>query len=310
MPQPPLRTVQRIDLPTRSEFFKRWLPLGEPLILTGAVSNWRASREWSVEAFKNSLGHTLIWVEQGPLFEFEKEHLSLAEYIERSIEADPPETMYWSGARVFQLWPMLAEHIDLDRPDLFNQALMALPRMYIGPIGSFSPIHFDHAPNFTAQIVGRKRWVFYAPDQTDLLYRYPWHHFLGHFSTINTREKLDDFDRFPLFERAQAWEAVVEPGDIIYVPPKWWHHVSSLDPTISLHFFWKTWPQYALQVVRRPLWNALGKSQQSDAILDWRKIGWIRQLRAIGGHHDGLQGREIAEIGEKASRLVARTRKQ
>lgn len=310
MPQPPLKPIKRIELPTRSEFTRRWLPLGEPLILTRAVTNWRATAEWSVEAFKNSLGDTMIWVERGPLFEFEKARLSLAEYIERAVEADAPETMYWSGARVFELWPMLVDHIDLDRPDLFNQALMALPRMYIGPAGSFSPIHFDHAPNFTAQIVGRKRWVFYAPDQTEFLYRYPWHHFLGHFSTINTREKLEDFDRFPLFERAQAWEAVVEPGDMIYVPPKWWHHVSSLDPTISLHFFWKTWPQYALQLARRPLWKALGKSQQSDAQLDWRKIRWIRQLRALGGHYDGLQGREIAEIGEKASRLVAHTRRR
>ena len=298
------KSIQRIDLPTRREFFERWLPLGQPLVIAGAFPNWRAMREWSIPWFKENHGETMIWVESGDLFSFRREHIALAEFITRAIEADPPERLYWSGARLLNTIPGLADYFDLDRPDLFSQALMSPPMIYVGPDGAFSPIHYDDALNFSAQVVGTKRWVFYAPDQTDLLYRYPWHHVLGHFSEINTVQKLADYRTFPLFERAESWEAIVEPGDLIHVPRGWWHHVISQGPTISLHFFWKRWPQYLQQLIRRPLWRALGKRPQSDVWLDWRKTRPIRRLRAMLGHDDSRQIRELNEIRDRARGII------
>lgn len=56
-----------------------------------------------------------------------------------------------------------------------------------------------------------------------------------------------DFDRpnytkFPKFKDARGCEAVVGPGDVLYIPIYWWHHVESLmrgGPTITVNFWYK-----------------------------------------------------------------------
>lgn len=47
---------------------------------------------------------------------------------------------------------------------------------------------------------------------------------------------------FPKFEDARGFEGVVGPGEVLYIPIYWWHHVESLmrgGPTISITFWYK-----------------------------------------------------------------------
>ena len=48
-----------------------------------------------------------------------------------------------------------------------------------------------------------------------------------------------DLKTFPLFDRATAYECVIAPGEMLFVPAHWWHYVVGLDPsiTISYNFF-------------------------------------------------------------------------
>ena len=48
-----------------------------------------------------------------------------------------------------------------------------------------------------------------------------------------------DFKRFPLFDRATAYECVIEPGDTLLIPANWLHHVRGLEKsiTVSRNFF-------------------------------------------------------------------------
>jgi ribosomal protein L16 Arg81 hydroxylase len=98
------------------------------------------------------------------------------------------------------------------------------PRIFIGPKGAVTPLHDDvwgtHA--WLAELVGRKRWILFSPDQRELLYDY------------KVKPDKPDFERFPLFRKAKPLEATIGPGDIIFVPGGWPHYVISLDPTISL----------------------------------------------------------------------------
>jgi ribosomal protein L16 Arg81 hydroxylase len=47
-----------------------------------------------------------------------------------------------------------------------------------------------------------------------------------------------DLRRFPRYAKAQPIEFVIEPGEILFIPAGWWHHVRALDPSISMNFFW------------------------------------------------------------------------
>jgi ribosomal protein L16 Arg81 hydroxylase len=98
------------------------------------------------------------------------------------------------------------------------------PRIFIGPKGAVTPLHHDiwdtHA--WLAQLVGRKRWIMFPPDQRHLRYGY------------QVQPDQPDLEGFPRFQQATPLECTIGPGDVIFVPSRWAHWVVSLDPTISL----------------------------------------------------------------------------
>jgi Cupin-like domain len=49
-----------------------------------------------------------------------------------------------------------------------------------------------------------------------------------------------DFGRFPRFRQALAAAVCAElaPGDAIFIPALWWHHVASLEPVNALVNYW------------------------------------------------------------------------
>jgi hypothetical protein len=58
-----------------------------------------------------------------------------------------------------------------------------------------------------------------------------------------------DFVRFPRFRAAldAAFTAELAPGDAIYIPPLWWHHVESLEPfNVLINYWWHLVPGTAV----------------------------------------------------------------
>jgi hypothetical protein len=49
-----------------------------------------------------------------------------------------------------------------------------------------------------------------------------------------------DFERYPKFREAlaEAHAADLAPGDAIFIPPLWWHHVESLESFNALVNYW------------------------------------------------------------------------
>lgn len=51
-----------------------------------------------------------------------------------------------------------------------------------------------------------------------------------------------DYARFPKFKEAKGCETVIGPGDVLYIPIYWWHHIESLmrgGHTITINFWYK-----------------------------------------------------------------------
>lgn len=53
-----------------------------------------------------------------------------------------------------------------------------------------------------------------------------------------------DVAEFPLYEESdqETYTTTVHPGELLLIPPYWWHEVESLDDSISLTFWYKTPP--------------------------------------------------------------------
>uniref|UniRef100_A0A8C1Q5Q6 Hypoxia inducible factor 1 subunit alpha inhibitor n=1 Tax=Cyprinus carpio TaxID=7962 RepID=A0A8C1Q5Q6_CYPCA len=112
--------------------------------------------------------------------------------------------------------------------------------LLIGMEGNVTPAHYDEQQNFFAQIKGHKRCILFPPDQFDCLYPYPVHHPCDRQSQVDFENP--DYDKFPNFTNAVGYEAVVGPGDVLYIPMYWWHHIESLlngGVTITVNFWYK-----------------------------------------------------------------------
>eukprot|EP01052_Picozoa_sp_SAG31_P058077 SAG31_NODE_17545_length_667_cov_0.744718_1_plen_160_part_10 len=95
-------------------------------------------------------------------------------------------------------------------------------------------MHFDAYFNLHLQLIGRKRWVLYAPRALAVLDVYP----LGHPSArqaILRRSAASALDGTGI----QRIEVELAPGELLCVPPYWLHEVTvaSLEPATSLNAF-------------------------------------------------------------------------
>jgi mannose-6-phosphate isomerase-like protein (cupin superfamily) len=118
------------------------------------------------------------------------------------------------------------------------------PRIWIGNRVRVAT-HHDMNSNIAVVMAGRRRFTLFPPDQVANLYIGPIE-----FTPAGTPVGLfdpdePDFDRFPLAREAMAHAQIVElePGDALFIPHMWWHHVRSLDPvSILVNYWWDEAP--------------------------------------------------------------------
>ncbi|KAJ6661727.1 hypothetical protein lerEdw1_013249 [Lerista edwardsae] len=149
--------------------------------------------------------------------------------------------------------------------------------LLIGMEGNVTPAHYDEQQNFFAQIKGYKRCILFPPDQFECLYPYPVHHPCDRQSQVDFDNP--DYEKFPNFQNVVGYETVVGPGDVLYIPMYWWHHIESLlngGTTITVNFWYKGAPtpkriEYPLKAhqkvaimrnIEKMLGEALGNPQE------------------------------------------------
>ena len=111
-------------------------------------------------------------------------------------------------------------------------------QLWAGHGGGSTPTHFDSLSNFLAQVAGRKQVLLFPPSQTWQLYPYPVKHPMDNFAMVDVENP--DVGRFPALVRAKALEAILEPGDVLWLPRFYWHYVHQLDApseNLSLNFW-------------------------------------------------------------------------
>lgn len=119
--------------------------------------------------------------------------------------------------------------------------------LWIGHKPTISPLHYDDYENLLCQIQGRKELTLYPPTDVSYLYYVGRpkgvlkYEFPGGF--IRDKDSVDsrsfvfgssvhvdepDESRHPLFKRAHPLHAILEKGDVLYLPAFWHHEVQSI----------------------------------------------------------------------------------
>jgi lysine-specific demethylase 8 len=102
--------------------------------------------------------------------------------------------------------------------------------LWLGSAGTRSGLHYDSRDNFLAQFHGCKRVLLADPRHIRAVYPFP-----DNFKKSQVDPDAPDLHRFPRFASVPMLETVLRPGDILFVPKLWLHHVVALATSISVN---------------------------------------------------------------------------
>jgi hypothetical protein len=113
------------------------------------------------------------------------------------------------------------------------------PRLWIGNEGIVSA-HYDGSDNLANVVAGRRKFILFPPDQVSNLYPGPLNFSPAGAPTSMVNLNEPDFERYPRYKTAlaNAYCAELGPGDAIFIPMLWWHHVESLEKVNALMNYW------------------------------------------------------------------------
>ena len=271
------------------------LAVGKPTVLKGLVREWGLVRAGLLSiddamsylrSFDNGkiLSASFAGPEvRGRLFykddfsdlNFEARRVKLAEVLEQiraHIEEELAPTIYIGSTIVDSCLPGFRKDNDLGFAVLNVEAP---PAIWIGN-RTIASCHFDAPNNLACCAVGRRRFTIFPPDQVANLYPGPMDPTPGGQAISLVDFANPDFTRFPRFREAieAGHSAILEPGDAIFIPSMWWHHVEGLSPFNTLvNYWWSTSPDFIptpLNALYHAMWSIRDRpAAEKDA---WRAV--------------------------------------
>lgn len=265
-----------------------------PLVLRGRFADWplvRASRHSSREAaaylrrFANdgmpANAMTAPASERGRIgygpdlqgFNFRREQVPLTVALNTLVKyldaADPP--MIYLGATTLDTFlpGLRAEHplaLGVDDP---------LASIWIGN-RTRVPAHQDLPENLACVCAGRRRVTLLPPDQLANLYVGPLDVTPAGQPVSLVDFAAPDLARFPRFAEAMrhARTAILEPGDAVFIPSMWWHHMEALDGfNVLINYWWRRTPDW-METPMNALMHALLSIRDlpADQRATWQEI--------------------------------------
>ncbi|WP_066801231.1 cupin-like domain-containing protein [Sphingomonas soli] len=171
----------------------------------------------------------------------------LGAFLDRLAAADEAGPSFYMGSTDLNLFlPGLRGENDLALNDPMFAANPPIVSIWIGN-RTIASAHYDMSHNMACCVAGRRRFTLFPPDQVANLYPGPLEPTPGGqvVSMVDFRDP--DFARYPRFRDAleTAQVAELEPGDLLFYPALWWHHVEALAPfNVLVNYWWNTSPAF------------------------------------------------------------------
>ena len=215
------------DLPV-DLFLERYHRPQQPVVIRDLLSTLPAGRTWSLDWFKRTLGDLEVGLVDNRIQAHHRTAITepdrwmrLGDYLDL-VAADEPTPLRLFLANLFKLRPELRD--DFPCPAYVDGPLRHIGYMFMGGKDSVVRFHFDidHSCVLLTQVFGRKRVVLFPPEASALLYKLPFNTF------ANVDVDAPDFERYPGLAYVRGYELLLEPGDAVYMPSGYWHHITYL----------------------------------------------------------------------------------
>ena len=242
--------------------FDELLEVGEPVVMKGLARQWPLvqrgleSASASVDYLKRFcsakpttvyLGHPDIegrffYNEHLSGFNFSTERMPLADCLDRVMAhaGDPrPPSIYAGSTDVDIFLPGLRAENDLVLDHEIFRGSPPTVSIWIGNRTTASA-HYDQSHNLACCMVGHRRFSLFPPEQIHNLYPGPLDPTPGGQVVSVVDFRSPDHSLYPRFRDALEAGEVAElaPGDVLFYPALWWHHVEALDDFNAMINYW------------------------------------------------------------------------
>ena len=240
------------------------LTSGEPMVLRGVAAHWpmvaagRHSMEAAVACLRRharpdappvvattgppEIHGRVFYNETFDGFNFRQEHVPLSVVLDTLLNYaahDAPPMIYVASTTLDTWLPGFRADNDLDLG-----ARDALASIWIGNRTRIAA-HQDVPNNIACVVAGRRRVTLFPPDQLQNLYIGPLDYTPAGQAISLVDFHAPDLERFPRFAEARrhALVAELEPGDAVFIPGMWWHHMEGLDAfNVLVNYWWRDAP--------------------------------------------------------------------
>lgn len=236
----------------------------EPLLLKGMVDQWpivHAARESAQSAdrylrrfYQNATvgaffgapdtGGRVFYNDDMTGFNFQQVMLKLdaiLDKIQQHSYDDRPPALYVGSTTVDTCLPGFRSENDIEFGDIDP-----LASIWLGNRTRVAA-HYDVPDNIACCAVGRRRFTLFPPSEVGNLYPGPLDLTPAGQAISLVNFSRPDYDKYPGFRDAlkNAQVAEMEPGDAIFIPSMWWHHVEGLSSfNVLINYWWRQSPPY------------------------------------------------------------------
>lgn len=208
--------------------------IARPFVLRGAAKHWGAVQKWDLDFFSDNFGEQKMTT-KGELLGADRFEERLISDVVADLKAGKP---IYSGfaEEIFLNNPSL--HGDISREDIlemmgakadrevsltsfFQRGTISSVQMFIQGASSHTTYHMTKFHNFFVEIQGAKEWVLMDPRLSIGIEPCP----SAAFYYISTQAVDGPDSPDELYSYMPKVRAVIEPGDILFIPSYWWHDV-------------------------------------------------------------------------------------
>jgi hypothetical protein len=201
------------------------------------------ARRFEVNVGQPGKGGRLFYDEQMGM-NFRMGRASLADVfagIDANEEKRDAPVIYLSSLNIHDYFDGLheANHLDLSGRETRDS-------IWIGTRTEIAA-HNDVPNNMAVCAVGRRSFTLFPPEVFADLYLGPLENTPAGRAVSMVDLSNPDFDEYPRFELAleRAQVAELAPGDALFIPSMWYHHVRGLDPfNVLVNYWWRETPLY------------------------------------------------------------------
>ncbi|CAE6966279.1 jmjd6-b, partial [Symbiodinium sp. KB8] len=234
--------IARVDVQDEKykDFGREYQSRSVPALINGAMHRWPAMGRWRMENFSADFGHQKIICDHR--FGIRMRFNDFRDYMAEQ-EDDTPLYLFDHAFGEYPSTKTLLSEYEV--PEAFQSDLLAelgtlrppFRWLLLGPRRSGSTLHKDPLGTsaWNALVFGKKLWVLFPPSTPPELLR-------PEADTDFSEESASCwFLHWWKSARARAWperftpiEFLQQPGEVVFVPARWWHAVLNLEDSLAV----------------------------------------------------------------------------